>query len=568
MRRLIAQAEFKFKIIQQSSMLIASMDVAAINAINVGGIDAAMARNPITKEPFLQPSSLKGKLRAICFQTMGADKAACYFGPEHSEIVSRDLLPSVISVKAIQAHVPAGIPPFHEKSENTISKLVPMAKPRLMEVASKGMEYFCTLMVNQFNDSEPPEKIIKEVIIPLLSSLEDDYIGGCGTRGFGEVEIYVETSGVWVRVNKAEIDSIKTVRVDFSKEIAVEIDNRLKELKEEIVYMTTGFFSDDKIQSSTLAGLFAYALADMWQDPLIDYIYSGKDFFISSAFPCIDIDKDSEKIHFFPRPLRYVEGIKTHDNKKAFLYDFQYISETMLCEFFKDTGCLKTWCDGIGDSYKIKDNMLMTLGEYNLIENLNLKLTASADLMHVSIDPNTGFYREVPDPDNPAIKKGVLFSTHDHFYSDKFKFFFLVKHRFKDIQPILRRIEQLGIGRDKSTGMGYFNFEVKNGSALQHANPNASQHFSLSLIHPAKEEWSKLSDVGNSYRVITRKGKRENNSYDGTDNFRAEKDKIFMLQEGSIFNFDIKGSSPVVLDPRNKEKYKIRDFGHAYTIRF
>jgi len=117
--------------------------------------------------------------------------------------------------------------------------------------------------------------------------------------------------------------------------------------------------------------------------------------------------------------------------------------------------------------------------------------------------------------------------------------------------------------------MGYFKCQKSNKAFNfpSASNTEAKRYYSLSLIHPAQEERGKLSDKGNSYRVITRKGKRENNSYRGAENFRFEKDKIFMLKEGSIFSFDIKGSSPVVY-PKYEGDDEIRDFGYAYRIEF
>lgn len=562
MRKLVAQAEFEFKIVQKSSLKIASMDEASIN---LGGIDSAMAKSPISDKPFLSPSSLKGKLRSLYYKIQPCEKNADYFFGSNPSM-SQPFYPSIINIKSIKPIMPPAHSPYTIKAENTISRLTRIAKPRLFESASIGTEYICILSINQYySQTETPQQVISEVMIPILQALEYDYIGGCGTRGFGEVEIYIQdTTKQWKRINEAStmLPVITTCSTKSTVEIA-----EAQDLKEDTVYLNAGFFSDNQIQSSTIAGLFAYALANMGREGLIEHIYNGKDFFVSSAFPVIAL-KD-EIIHFFPRPLMYVRGLKTHENKKLYLYEFEYMSESLLSSFFTDNSILLKFCDKLDKNYFIEDNLLMRKEEYEKIKNLNsfnvtdFKLSGSADLIHVSIDPHNGF----PKIDEKT-GKGILFSTLDHFYSEHYKFFFLVRHKFKDISPILHEIERLGIGRDKSTGMGYFNFEVKNGSALQHANPNASQHFSLSLIHPAKEEWSKLSDEGNSYRVITRKGKRENNSYDGTDNFRAEKDKIFMLQEGSIFNFDIKGSSPVVLDPRNKDEYKIRDFGYAYSIRF
>lgn len=563
MRKLKSQTEFKFKIILKSPLLIASLDSAAIN---VGGVDTLMMQNPVTEHHFIPSSSLYGKLRYL-YHIIRKDtdkEPDYYFGSAQTESGA-----SIINIKNIKIDRTNSIKEtLITKTENTISRMTLEAKPRILQPAQNGLAFICTILINIYDDqTETPDGIINSVIIPSLRSLEDDYIGGCGTRGFGEVEIYIEDKdkpGQWNRVHNTN-QKLHIITITQKANDSIAIDPDAKELKQEIVYMNTSFFSDSKIQSSTLAGLFAYALADMGHDSFIEHIYNGKDFLISSAFPCVETEK--EVIHFFPRPLEYVSGIKTHKNKKRYFDDFQYISKTLLDAFFKGKNSLLAICNGLDKDYIIRDNLLMTAKECEQIDVI--KLSESADLMHVSIDPKTGFYRELPDPDNPAIKKGVLFSTQDYFFSKHYKFFFFVRHRFKDIRLILSEFERLGIGRDKSTGQGYFKFEAKPNTIFTHSGADSgNRFFSLSLIHPDKNDIKKLQNPsGNSYRVITRKGKRENNSFSGTGDFRAEKDKIFMLKEGSIFNFDIKGSSPVVY-PTTEEGYEIKDFGHAYTIRF
>ncbi len=560
MRQLISQTEFKFKILLKSSLMIASLETASIN---VGGIDSLIARNPVDDKPLIPPSSLYGKLRYLYEITKKVtDKdTAYYFGSAQA------IEPSMINIKSIEL-LSHDTDSFTLKAENTISRLTLEARPRLLQPAKRGMEVVCTVLINLYDcHSETPENVINDVLMPLRKNLEYDYIGGCGTRGFGEVDVYIEDeTGQWKRISGAFTTTpvIKTC----STKSTIEIDET-EDLKEETVYLNAGFFSDNQIQSSTIAGLFAYALANMGREGLIEHIYNGKDFLVSSAFPAIAL-KD-EIIHYFPRPLVYVNGLKTHNNKKLYLYEFEYMSESLLSSFFADNSILFQFCDELDKNYFIKDHLLMSKGEYEKIKNLNpfnvtdFKLSGSADLIHVSIDPHNGF----PKIDEKT-GRGILFSTLDHCYSEHYKFFFLVRHKFKDISPIFHEIERLGIGRDKSAGMGYFKFEIKPDCILKHVNPSGSRYFSLSLIHPDNCDRNQLSaetSKNSFYSVITRKGKRENNSFTGAGDFRYEKDKIFMFKEGSIFSFPIKGSSPVVYS-KCEEGYEIRDFGYIYSIRF
>lgn len=311
MRKLREQADFRFKIVLKSPLLIASIDSAAIN---VGGVDSIMATNPVTGEPVIPPSSLYGKIRYLYYITRkDTDKEAdYYFGSAQAE------KPSIINIKSIEL-VPANTEGFTLKAENTISRLNLEAKPRLLQSAHRGLEFICTMLVNLYDShSEISEDVIQEVIIPSLIALEDNYLGGCGTRGFGEIEIFIQDGGGnWISIHDAKNIPIAIPNATLKTE-TIEIEDGNSPLKEEIIYLHTPLFSDSRIQSATLAGLFAYALSDMGKESLIEHIYNGEDFFISSAFPCIEID-DGKRIHFFPRPLIYVEGIKTHNkNRKAF----------------------------------------------------------------------------------------------------------------------------------------------------------------------------------------------------------------------------------------------------------
>jgi len=72
-------------------------------------------------------------------------------------------------------------------------------------------------------------------------------------------------------------------------------------------------------------------------------------------------------------------------------------------------------------------------------------------------------------------------------------------------------------------------------------------------------------DFSSVYRVISRKGKRENNTMAYQDNLRIEKTRLFFLQEGSVFDFPIQGSSPSVCHA-GTENYDIYDFGRPYLL--
>jgi CRISPR type III-A-associated RAMP protein Csm4 len=230
-------------------------------------------------------------------------------------------------------------------------------------------------------------------------------------------------------------------------------------------------------------------------------------------------------------------------------------------------------CDQLNTCYKIKDRLCMTCEEYAEISALNL--CANKNLMHVSIDPNTGSYLE-------KNGEGQLFHTNDCFIGKEYGFFFLISHSFKDdaLKGILDKLQLMGIGADKSSGKGYFQFESKelhnkkffHVSNADHASAvnEVAKHMVLSLVHPSDNDRGRLAASGKScYKVATRKGKRENSYMEFSPNMRIEKDRIFVFQEGSVFDFAIEGSSPPVCSETvcSEPAFEVKDFGYAYRIK-
>jgi CRISPR-associated protein Csm3 len=73
------------------------------------------------------------------------------------------------------------------KFENTINRLTAVANPRQLERVPAGAEFTFKLVYNV----EKPEEL-EEDIMHLgygIALLEDDYLGGHGSRGYGRIEI-------------------------------------------------------------------------------------------------------------------------------------------------------------------------------------------------------------------------------------------------------------------------------------------------------------------------------------------------------------------------------------------
>lgn len=543
MRKILSHSEFTFTFELVSPLLIAAEDVVAAD---VGGIDKVSILNPLDNQPFIPPSSFKGKLRYLCCQLLGdTGEIDGLFGTENAKLGGSVV--NIKELKCIWAKETSSKEYFFVKTEASVNRLNSNANPRLFQVIVPHGVFTCTILINIYDNDENPEDIVNNIIKPALSLLEDDYLGSGGSRGLGQIKI------------------LEHCTVSTHNEIKAVDDIYMSETRHHIVHLWSPYLSSMRLPSTTIAGCFASAMAHLGcKNSEITQFLLGENTRISSAFPVIKCSGGSKKIYFYPRPHYYVKGIKTHTkNKKAFLDGFNYISGTLLNKFIANHGFLYDLCDQLGTSYKIKDHLCMTSEEYAEIASLDLY--KDKNLMHVSIDPDTGTYKEKDG-------KGQLFNTSDCFIGEEYGFFFLISHRFNDsaLKGILDKIELMGIGADKSSGKGYFKFEFDELSSkdnwLFHVSNDkeGAKHMVLSLVHPSVSDRKRIaSSVNSYYKVITRKGKRENSYMEYSKNPRIEKDRIFVFQEGSIFDFAIDGSSPPVCSERAPE---VKDFGFAYRI--
>ena len=81
--------------------------------------------------------------------------------------------------------------PFSEiKAENTINRITSEANPRFFERVPKGAEFELNIVINVFG--EESGDTFSKGTFEALELVQDDYIGGGGSRGNGQVEILIE----------------------------------------------------------------------------------------------------------------------------------------------------------------------------------------------------------------------------------------------------------------------------------------------------------------------------------------------------------------------------------------
>ncbi len=169
------------------------------DSVEIGGID-----NPVIKiatkdnQPYIPGSSLKGKMRCLLEQVSGCAKVgednavAKMFGsadtknPNPSHIIVRDAMltkESCVRLKDAQMDMPF----TEDKYENTIDRVKGVAEnPRQTERVPAGAIFDVEFVLNVWDDDKEGDmmKMLEEAI----RLLENDYLGGSGSRGYGQVK--------------------------------------------------------------------------------------------------------------------------------------------------------------------------------------------------------------------------------------------------------------------------------------------------------------------------------------------------------------------------------------------
>ena len=132
---------------------------------------------------------------------------------------------SLLSDKSIEEfkEVEFDLPYTEIKYENTINRTTGIANPRQLERVPAGSEFDFKIVYNIEKIEDLKEDM--ENILLMIDVLEDDYLGGHGTRGYGRIKF-----------KDFSID-IKTYTEENDKEIVAikkEIDNFRKELESKV----------------------------------------------------------------------------------------------------------------------------------------------------------------------------------------------------------------------------------------------------------------------------------------------------------------------------------------------
>ncbi len=175
--------------------------------------------------PYIPGSSLKGKMRSLLEWATGGidskgevhscarlDCSICrIFGSSNVEaseartrgparLIVRDAFPTDETKEFLDYLMTTeGLNRAEIKHENCLNRLTAEANPRQMERVPPGSEFDGELVysVLYLGDTDKSQNGMQDVedfdkVIQALRLVQDTYLGGCGTRGYGQVEIKIQ----------------------------------------------------------------------------------------------------------------------------------------------------------------------------------------------------------------------------------------------------------------------------------------------------------------------------------------------------------------------------------------
>lgn len=169
--------------------------------IEIGGID-----NPVIKiatrdnQPYIPGSSLKGKIRCLLEQIAGSaevggnDEINNLFGFSKknisSKLIVRDAYITEESALRLRKCDNLDMPYTEGKWENVIHRVKGTAEhPRQTERVPAGVYFDAEFVINVW-DTDGDGSNLVDLLKRGINALENDYLGGSGTRGYGQVKFH------------------------------------------------------------------------------------------------------------------------------------------------------------------------------------------------------------------------------------------------------------------------------------------------------------------------------------------------------------------------------------------
>ncbi len=184
----------------------------------IGGADSVVVRNPLTNDPYIPGSSLRGKMRALLERVRGNEEnnqnveggfsirekkealagkksdtslgklfgVAAEDSIEPTRLIVRDALLTKASRVKLLSAPNADMPMTEVKTEVWIDRITSAANPRQIERVPAGAEFDFEFILTLLEDDD--QKHFLNLLFEGLRLVQADTLGGNGSRGYGQVK--------------------------------------------------------------------------------------------------------------------------------------------------------------------------------------------------------------------------------------------------------------------------------------------------------------------------------------------------------------------------------------------
>lgn len=176
---------------------------AGNDKIQIGGVDSAVIKDPVTNLPYIPGSSLKGKIRCLLETESNSYKGEAdvnlnkCFGSnktdDKNQTPTRFIFRDLFLSKAYEEKFKTGSINTEFKTEIVIDRQKGTAKQgglRTIERVPPSVEFEGEILIRYKDEKELDE--IKPILHEGIKLLNNDYLGGSGSRGYGAVEVSIK----------------------------------------------------------------------------------------------------------------------------------------------------------------------------------------------------------------------------------------------------------------------------------------------------------------------------------------------------------------------------------------
>lgn len=196
-------------------------------AMSIGGADKVVVRNPLTNEPYIPGSSIRGKMRSLLERVRGMEpktgageggfsfeissdnkpKADAGKNPatdlgrlfgvsaaettkEPTRLIVRDAHLTKNSKEKLENAPNTDMPMTEVKTEANIDRITSAANPRQFERVPAGAEFAFEFILTLLEDDDDAKFL--NLVREGMELMQHDSLGGHGSRGYGQVEFTLQ----------------------------------------------------------------------------------------------------------------------------------------------------------------------------------------------------------------------------------------------------------------------------------------------------------------------------------------------------------------------------------------